>query len=290
MASISAEELKTILADQKTALAETVTTSINAAFDAKIAVINDKVDGAIARVETLEQKAANDREVDSSRLLAGARREFDSITREMFHESGLVLSKPASSRSTTTDKTASASVAATAESSSTLAAIQTFVDGTVGPGKYTVEPTKIGFRLVHTSRSTQTRRADAAKLNTEQHRQAVRTRFGLSLSIDRPYAYRTLVREAYKFLEGVKASCPAVKKIEVSKGLCFVNSLPLGPMWLVPPNREIWPEMITVISREFARMPTDAGDIGADGYFDSLFKHAFVSAARGGHFRDVAMR
>ncbi len=276
MASISAEELKQILADQQTALTSAVTNSVNAAFDAKLAALHDRVDGAVARVDTLEQKITESRENESSRLVAGAKREFDTLTREMFHESGLVLTKPASSRATPAN---SAATAATPSPSTSAADVQAYVESVVGPGKYSVEPMKVGFRLVHNSRSPQIRRNDASELNVEQHRRVIRSRFGLSLSLDRPYLYRTLVRVAYDFLDGAKKACPAIRKVGVSKGFCFVNSLPIGPVWLVPANKHVWMTMYDVIARDLGQMPSTTEEIGPDGFFGPLFKHAFVRGA-----------
>jgi hypothetical protein len=70
----------------------------------------------------------------------------------------------------------------------------------------------------------------------------------------------------------------AIKKVGVSKGFCFVNSLPIGPAWLIPANENVWPKMYDTIIRDLAQMPQTADDISSDGFFGSLFAHAFVLA------------
>jgi hypothetical protein len=254
-----------------------VLTSVDKKLDEKLPGILDTVNNVVARTENLEKAAAHDYEVNKVRLLQEAKREFQATTREMFDESGLILTSPRQTSSRHPSGTSSEATAVTpAPSAETRAAVLAYVESVVGPGKYTVNSVKNGLRLVHTSRSSQDRRASAELLLP--HRAAFRSRFNLSLQLDRPYALRQLVRHAYAFLDGAKRSCSQITKVGVSKGLCYVNSLPIGPIWLVP-RKGMWHDMYDVISRDFGLLPPTADEIDSDGYFASLFAQAFVSDA-----------
>ncbi len=192
----------------------------------------------------------------------------------MFTESGLILTLPGPSRRSP-GRSEDPVSAPPKVSAATRAEVETLVASVVGPGKYTFEPMRNGLRLVHTSRSSQARRRDAEQL-LPHHRDTFRSRFNLSLQLDRPFAQRQFVKVAYEFLEGVKKACPSVSKIGVSKGMCYLNSLPIGPIWLVPRRKTAWPPLYDMIIRDFANMPKAAADIANDGYFAPLLAHAFV--------------
>jgi hypothetical protein len=287
MTTVTLEDLKKFATERDAEFKKELTASVKSAvlecvdqkLDEKLPGIMAKVDTALARTAHLETAALHDYEVRKSNLCRDAKKEFQDATREMFEESGLILAVPRSSQPRRRSGADSETTAATpAVSADTRAAVTAFVTSIVGPGKYTITPVKNGLRLVHASRSSQKRRA-TADLLLPRHRDDFRSRFNLTLQYDRPFALRQLVRRAYAFLEGAKRACPTITKIGVLKGLCFANSLPIGPIWLVPRGKDSWTDVYEVISRDFGQIPATADDIAPDGFFASLFDQAYAHDA-----------
>jgi hypothetical protein len=99
---------------------------------------------------------------------------------------------------------------------------------------FEVELAKVGFRLVHNSRSAQRRRKEAAEL-LKGAKAAVEKDLGMILQYDKPYELREIQTAAHKFLALVKRlGGPAVTETGVKGGYLLINGVRLAPEFLVP--------------------------------------------------------
>jgi hypothetical protein len=240
MATSTSEEFDRLSATQKDlavaitkSLTDAVMNSLDTKLDAKLSGIVTNVTNVTARVDKLENAATHQYKADKARLVTAARKDFDAATRRMFDESSLMLSPPATSRfqpgppqKVHFDPKSPAMEARRLEICAEL-------DKTAGTGKYTVDTTKRGYRLVHNGNSFQARRSDAKRL-IEDFRAPWLSQFELYLHYDRPYEYRQILKRGRDLMSKFKGVCPTVKKVGIVDGICHANSLPLGPAWLVP--------------------------------------------------------
>ncbi len=115
-----------------------------------------------------------------------------------------------------------------------LAAVQDFADG-VAADEYDVElAPKLGFRLVHKSRSSQKRRKSGAQVLKHGKERAKET-LQLHLQYDKPFELRKIQGLAQKFASKLKKSGDGlVSSAEVRGGFLAVNKVRLAPEYLVP--------------------------------------------------------
>ncbi len=274
---LTIEDLRTEISTMTNTVSSNVTAAIERKFGEKIACVVSTVTKLDTKVSAVEKYAAHQYDMARSKLLQTAEKDYDVMTQKMFKHSSLVLSTPASARRPT-GRGSPSPAADPSFTEETRAAVQAYVVDAVGTGKYTVEKVKGGIRLVHTGRSARVRRSDAERLVAE-HRGPLESRFGLFLHYDRPYEYRSLLKNARDFLAALKKKCPTISKFSVSNGVCLVDSIPVGPAWLVPPGSEKWAALLDTLARDFGQLPTDPSLIDKRGYFTPLFADAYVASA-----------
>ncbi len=100
--------------------------------------------------------------------------------------------------------------------------------------KFEVELAKVGFRLVHSSRSAQRRRKEGATF-LKHAKATVEADLGMILQYDKPYELREIQTAAHKFLALLKKTGGSViTETGVKGGYLLVNGVPLAPEFLVP--------------------------------------------------------
>ncbi len=102
-------------------------------------------------------------------------------------------------------------------------------------GDYEVElAPKLGFRLVHKSRSAQRRRKDGGHILKHAKADALE-KLGLHLQYDKPFGLREIQGKAQKFLAALKREGKGVvSSVGAKGGYLHANDVRLAPEYLVP--------------------------------------------------------
>jgi hypothetical protein len=129
---------------------------------------------------------------------------------------------------------------------------------------FEVELAKVGFRLVHASRSSQRRRKEAAEL-LKRAREELKAKLQLQLQYDKPYELREIQTAAFKFLALLKKlGGDLVKEKTVRGGFLTVDGVRLAPEYLVPSMQRWKPlaEYVLGKIREWGSRPPSGVDSG----------------------------
>jgi hypothetical protein len=115
---------------------------------------------------------------------------------------------------------------------------------------YEVELNKsVGYRLVHNSRSAQTRRKAGASL-LRALKQEAPDKLGLNVQYDKPWELRGVQTTAHKFLKSLKNdSGGLVTSATVRGGFLLVNDLRLAPEFLGPSTSR-WGNLFPIILKK----------------------------------------
>jgi hypothetical protein len=214
------EKMKKLLADNNTEIAKSFTVEMV------------KVESALKltgkRLNRLEAGFDHNAKLARTAVVEGARRDYDRLIRGMFDDSALLVVPPL-----VDDGTGGRTKATT---NSTLQNVDDFVKERVGDSvKYEIElADKIGFRILISSRSAQTRRKGAASIikKVKKDLEAIQ---GLRLLYDKPYELRQIQREAHKFLSAVaRLGGDTIREKKVDKGFLVVNGVRMAPEFLLP--------------------------------------------------------
>jgi hypothetical protein len=107
---------------------------------------------------------------------------------------------------------------------------------------FEVEIAKVGFRLVHKSRSAQRRRREAAEF-LKAAKKPFEANLGLLLQYDKPYELREIQTSGHKFLALVKKlGGTVVAETSVKSGFLLVNGVRIAPEYLVP-KKHRWKDL-----------------------------------------------
>jgi hypothetical protein len=157
-------------------------------------------------------------------VVEGAKKNHARLLEKMFHESDLVALPPVEKDGDGQPKRAALAcdVAAVKEAVARQG------------GRFEVELAKVGFRIVHQSRSAQVRRKEAAEFLRDS-KKAFEANLGLRLQYDKPYELREIQTKGFKFLALVKKiGGVAVAETSVKAGFLQVNGVRIAPEYLVP--------------------------------------------------------
>jgi hypothetical protein len=235
--ALTKEDLQQMFNDQNTALGGKLDSAVSALSTATAALTQ-----RTAQIETVVSSQVL---LARNKVVGDAENAFAAATHASFEESALMLSPPGPGRKQDGSRdTPSASKDLISDAA--YARVSDYVNSTF-PGKYYVELTKNGYRLKHSSRSSQVRRADAAKM-IQEYRKIFIEQFGLYMHFDRTFEFRAVVKNALSFLRVLKAECSAVEKYAVTNGICVINEVPVAPAALIPRNNASWDGLVQLFA------------------------------------------
>jgi hypothetical protein len=142
--------------------------------------------------------------------------------------------------------------------------------------EFEVELTKVGFRLVHSSRSSQRRRKEAAEV-LKRARDDFKEGLQLQLQYDKPYELREIQTAAFKFLALLKKlGGELIKEKSVRGGFLIVDGVRLAPEYLVPrmPRWKSLAEFVLERIRGWGGRPPTGVD---EGFFTDVFGAEFAA-------------
>ncbi len=204
--------LKNTKSDLETALTKTATN------------INETVDKLGKRVFRLESAFGHLVRAGRTAIVEGAKKEHARLVESMFQESSLLLLPPL--HLNPEGKLTRGSV--TYDSAKVTELVSQY------NADFEVELAKVGFRLLHKSRSAQRRRKEAAEF-LKSARGNFKDNHNLLLQYDKPYALREQQTAAYKFLALVKKlGGDLISDTKVHAGFIMVNGVRLAPEYLIP--------------------------------------------------------
>jgi hypothetical protein len=244
--------------------------SIGNLFDAKVKAIKDDFTAAInkmgKRVQRLEDVVTDMARAARRAVTASAKVNHDRLLRAMFDESTLVAVPPL--QEDANGKLSRPTAACTIDN------LRNKLQNTVSNVKFELEPTKVGFRILLSSFSSQMRRQSAAKIIKDAKKE-VTDSLNLLLQYDKPYELRILQKEAHKFLAALKKRSNGRVESKVLKdGFLVVNGVRIAPEYLVPgPGR--WDELAEAVIQKMASWrgkPLQNVEYGVlTDYFGSVF-------------------
>jgi hypothetical protein len=204
--------LKDTKGDLETALSKTATN------------ISETVSQLGKRVFRLESAFGHLVRAGSTAIVEGAKKEHARLVESMFHESSLLLLPPL--RPNSEGRLARGNI--TYDTCKVAELVSQYSDD------FEVELAKVGFRLLHKSRSAQRRRKEAAEF-IKSARNDFKDNHSLLLQYDKPYALREQQTAAYKFLALVKKlGGELITDTKVHGGFITVNGVRLAPEYLIP--------------------------------------------------------
>jgi hypothetical protein len=157
----------------------------------------------------------------------------------------------------------------------TLEDVRNKLYNTVGDAvKFELEPSNVGYHILLTSFSAQTRRKSAATIISAA-KDDLKDSLGLLLQYDKPYELRMLQREAYKFMAVLqKRAGSKIQSKQLKNGYLVVNGIWIAPECLIPgPGR--WDELAEAVGKKIStwrgRPPLDVETGVMTDYFCYVF-------------------
>jgi hypothetical protein len=144
-------------------------------------------------------------------------------------------------------------------------------------GEYDVElAPKLGFRLVHTSRSAQKRRKDGGHI-LKNAKEDAKTKLGLHLQYDKPFELRVIQGKAQKFLASLKREGRGLVVSTSARGGCvYANDVRLAPEYLVPEMHR-WNGLIAQILTKIPGWGTRVPNSPNNGVMYDMFGFEFAA-------------
>jgi hypothetical protein len=241
-------------------------------FDRKVEALEKKFAASLKsmgkRVQRLEDGFGELARVARGAVLTSAKDRHDRLLRTMFDESTLVAVPPLQE-----DQHGKFSRPAAACSlNDVVNKLRNVVGSEV---KFEVEATKVGYRVLLASFSSQSRRQAAATL-IKKAKQELQDSLGLLLQYDKPHELRFLQRDAYKFMAVVhKRAKGAVTSKQLKNGFIVINGVRFAPEYLVPgPGR--WDALADEVLKKIRSWrggPPHSPDVGV---MTDVFGHAYA--------------
>jgi hypothetical protein len=204
------------------------------ALDASMSSMSKTVSALGKRVVRAEQAFEELSRVSRMNIVASARKEHAKLVQEMFNGSD-ILAVPSLVDNGDGGRTRGA------VSCDQQTVAQFFRDY---EGDYEVElAPKLGFRLVHQSRSAQKRRKDGASV-LKHAKENAKNSLKLHLQYDKPFQLREIQGKAQKFLGTLKREGKElISSVSAKGGYLYANDVRLAPEYLVPESHR-WSSLV----------------------------------------------